>query len=206
MLTPEQEKWNKVYRETIAENLPWFGIDIPDEIIGFLSNLNKKELILITGCGAGDFAKKMSESGFSNLLATDVSSVAIEKAKERFPDLNFRNISTEDICNDESIKNVNVIDWLNLHQISSPEGYLNSLGKISKNLYIVWIHDSDDSKSAKSYVHEGNIYYHSPILVKNILEKNGLSLKQETRSSFKNNSNVKESHIHNAIGQIYDRK
>jgi ubiquinone/menaquinone biosynthesis C-methylase UbiE len=58
-------------------------------IANFL-NLKPNDKVLEIGCGTGLFTEKISKlSGTKNILATDLSPELIEKAKEKYPHLNF---------------------------------------------------------------------------------------------------------------------
>lgn len=195
-----KERWETVY-EKEPESLPWFGIDFPSEVKDYLSSLNKDEKIRVTGCGFGDVAKKISILGFKDVEGTDISEKAIERAKERFPGLNFKAMATESIAEKES---VNVLDWLNLHQIEAVKDYLWSLGNISKKLCIVWIWD-EKGVMAKSYVHHGNVYFHDPSVAQEILKGTNLILKKQFTFNFETNPLSGNVRVHKAIGQIYEK-
>ncbi len=206
ILDSESKKWNAVYEATEPENLPWFGHSFPNEVEDYLKSLDPNDMILVTGCGVGDIAKTLSVKGFTQIIGTDISLSAINKAKSRFPGIAFETIATEEISLREKFRNVNVLDWLNLHQVKDIDEYLQSLGILAKNLCIVWIADSKDKSSAKSYVHSGNVYYHDASKVRVILESQGLILKSDFSFSFSSNPNAKVIRQHTAIGQIYERR
>ena len=206
LIDVEKTKWNEVYTRN-PEELPWFGLDIPVEVEDFLQQLNKGDLMVITGCGVGDTVKIVHTKGFKNVIGTDISSVAIEKAQKRFPGITFKVASTQEVGSKENIHDVNVFDWLNLHQISTDrlDTYLAGLTSIAKNLCLVWIYDSNEVESNKSYTHEGNIYYHNPVIVKKELKKKGLSIKKEFTFMFSTFfNNVRREHV--AVGQIYAKQ
>ena len=205
-LEADAAKWDKVYEQTEPEKLPWFGHIFPPQVDTYLSGLNQSDFMLVTGCGAGDTVKILQVKGFSNIKGTDISTSAIEIAKKRYPDLDFESIATEDLIASKELKDINVIDWLNLHQVQSIEGYLSSLGTISKNLFIAWIYDSNKESFADSYVHDGKVYYHNPEIVQKILQEKGLTLKEQFDFSFSSNSQAAIVREHKAIGQIYERK
>lgn len=205
ILNDARTKWNKVY-EKEPEQLPWFGIDLPPEVERYLSGLDPDDLILVTGCGLGDVAKTLATKGFTQVLGTDISEVAIKKAKVRFPSLAFQTIATEEIPTLKKLRDVNVLDWLNLHQSSVIAGYIHALGKVAKNLCVVWIYDSSKDVFAKSYVHGGNIYYHKPTQVEKLLKEDGLVLGKQFNFKFTTNLQAGVVRRHNAVGQIYGKK
>ena len=202
-LNSESAKWNNVYSER-PENLPWFGVDFPAEVQAFLSVLDRDDFLLVTGCGAGGTADKLKSKGFAQILGTDISQTAIKIAKEKYSGIAFETLATEEIPLREKIKNVNTIDWLNLHQVQPCDKYLQALAAVSKNLCIVWIYNPEEKKAVKSYVHQGNISMHDPKVVQEIIETKGLKLKKQFNFSFTTNPN-REVHEHKAVGQIYGK-
>ncbi len=202
-LKGEQNRWNTVYNKN-PEELPWFGLAFPKQVETYLSQLNKSSLILIPGCGFGDTVNKVLSLGFKNVLGTDISEKAIEMAQKRFPGVPFKVTRTEDLQSLIKSHSANVFDWLNMHQVADIKEYLQSLGGISNNLCLVWICESDKSGTpVKSYVHEGNIYYHDPASVQEILLQIGLSLKEQFTFTFTTNPLSGVVREHQAIGHIY---
>ena len=202
-LNSESAKWNKVYSEK-PENLPWFGVSFPSEVQDFLSVLDQDDFLLVTGCGSGDTANALKSKGFTQISGTDISQTAIKIAKEKYSGITFETLATEEIPLREKIRNVNTIDWLNLHQVQHSERYLQALATVSKNLCIVWIYDPKEKKTVKSYVHQGDITMHDPKMVQEIIEVGGLKLKKQFDFSFTTNPN-NEVHEHKAVGQIYGK-
>lgn len=199
--TEEQKsRWDNVYGKEPGL-LPWFGIDFPKEVTEYLIDLNKKERIYITGCGCGDVVKRVSLMGFEDVIGTDISEKAIEISKKRFPDLHFKAIATELLPAQDCS---NALDWLNLHQIENIKDYLFALGKISKKLCLVWIGGEKNTK-AKSYVHEGFVYFHDPSEVEVVLREVGLVLIKQFVFNFTTNPSAGSIRTHGAIGQIYEK-
>ncbi|MEK6858410.1 MAG: methyltransferase domain-containing protein [Nanoarchaeota archaeon] len=173
------EKWNKVYKNRPPTELPWYGVPFLEHIRPFLDTLKKSELIILVGCGVGDTVDKLHKEGFTNIIGTDISSEAIEKAKKRFPHLSFKYIGTEQLSK-ENYREANVIDWLNFHQIQ-PEliaAYLGSLAKISKSLYIAYFYDPQHPYSRSSMVTGDLVYNYEPQQVANLLK--GIEKTQES--------------------------
>ena len=158
-----KEIWNKVYKQYPPSKLPWYGLPLSTNLKDFLKKLDKKELILVIGCGVGDTAEQIYNEGFTNVLGTDISSEAISIAQKRFPHIKFKCIGTEELYK-ENYQNINVVDWLNLHQITLnllPK-YLSSLNKVSKSLFLAYFYDPKRPSSQKSIITGDLIYNYNP--------------------------------------------
>jgi len=204
MLIPnhkQSERWNKVYRNT-SGNLPWTNIPFSVGVKAYLESLTKDEPLLVSGCGTGETVNNLYKQGFDKITGTDISKVAINQAKKSFPQITFRVIPTEDLKNDEQLKGSNVLDWLNLHQITpeSLEEYLSSLGDVAATLCISWIFHKGEEKS-RSYIHEGEVYFHNPATISDLLAKSGFKLQDQTEFRFTSSSDKPV--IHDAVTQIY---
>jgi hypothetical protein len=195
------ERWNKVYSNTSGV-LPWTNISFSEGVKKYLSSLNKTESLLVPGCGTGETVNNLNEQGFEKILGTDISEEAINRAKKSFPQLTFKVMATEELTNEKQLEGSNVLDWLNLHQITpeSLELYLSSLAEVAASLCITWIFHEGEEKS-RSYVHEGEVYFHNPANVSNILSVKGFKLRDQTKFQF--TSRGEKSVVHDAITQIY---
>lgn len=200
--TNEQlKRWNTVYDKNKGI-LPWTGINFSEEVNEYLRSLNKDELLLVSGCGTGETVNNLNEQGFNRIVGTDISKEAINRAKESFPQLNLKVVPTEELKNEEEFKDSNVFDWLNLHQITpeSLSDYLSSLAVVAKSICISWIYHEGEEKS-RSYVHEGEVYFHNPIIISGLLGKSGFKLKKQMKFEF--TSKADKPVIHHAITQFY---
>lgn len=200
-LHEQSERWNKVYRNG-SEMLPWTNVAFSGGVKKYLSSLNKDELLLIPGCGTGETVKNLSGQGFSKIVGTDISEEAINRARKSLPQLTFKVTPTENLRDEKSLSSSNVLDWLNLHQIApeSLEQYLSSLAKVATSLCITWIFHEGKEKS-KSYVHEGEIYFHNPVDVSSSLSIKGFRLQDQ--SGFQFTSHGEKPVLHDAVTQIY---
>jgi len=197
----QSEKWNEVYEDE-SKILPWSSLSFSDIVERYLSLLDKEEYVLVTGCGIGDTANNLYLRGFNKVIGTDISEVAIQRAQKAFPSISFKTIPTEKLGVDLKLVNVNTIDWLNLHQIG-PESlspYLLSLIGISKSICIAWIFHEGEEKN-KSYVHEGDIYFHSPAIILELFRMHGFKLVDEGKSDFVSSGVNKV--MHSIITQTY---
>ncbi len=202
MSSDQSARWDKVYG-TKTEILPWTNIIFSDLVHEYLNSLNKNELLLVPGCGRGETVNRLYMEGFRNVVGTDISTEAITQARELFPRLDFRVIATEDLKNYKEFFGCNVFDWLNLHQISPSdfESYLSSLGTIGKTLCMSWIFHEGIEK-LRSYVHDGEVYFHNPQTVFGIINSESLTLKEESAFTFKANISEKDT-THSAVTQVY---
>ncbi len=204
-MNKEATKWDKVY-DKAPEELPWFGLSFPPQVEGYLSGLDKTKLVLVTGCGAGDVVKRIEVKGFKQMIGTDISAKAIERAKSRFPGILCMVAATEELPIHNKLNGANVIDWLNLHQVQNIAAYIYSIGETAENVCIAWICDSNQQAFAKSYVHDGNIYYHDPKSVEKLFTEKDMTLKEQFDFSFNTNPAAGDMQVHKAIGQIYAKR
>jgi len=79
-----KEHWNEIYEALDIDELPWQE-ERPEPSIKLLSkcHVNKDEPILDVGAGASTFVDYLINQGFSNIIAADISEIALNKLKER---------------------------------------------------------------------------------------------------------------------------
>jgi ubiquinone/menaquinone biosynthesis C-methylase UbiE len=79
-----KEHWNEIYEALDIDELPWQE-EIPEPSINLLSkcHINKDETVLDLGAGASTFVDYLINQGFSNVIAADISEIALNKLKER---------------------------------------------------------------------------------------------------------------------------
>jgi ubiquinone/menaquinone biosynthesis C-methylase UbiE len=79
-----KEHWNEIYEALDVDELPWQE-EIPEASIKLLSkcHINKDEPILDLGAGASTFVDYLVNQGFKNIIAADISEIALNKLKER---------------------------------------------------------------------------------------------------------------------------
>ena len=84
MNTLMKEHWNEIYEALDADELTWYE-EIPAPSIKLLSkcHINKDETILDVGAGASTFIDYLVNQGFKNIIAADISEIALNKLKER---------------------------------------------------------------------------------------------------------------------------
>ena len=79
-----KEHWNEIYAALDVDELTWYE-ESPEPSIRLLSkcHINKDEFILDIGAGASTFIDYLIDQGFSNIIAADISEIALNKLKER---------------------------------------------------------------------------------------------------------------------------
>ena len=84
MNTSIKEHWNEIYEALDPDELTWYE-EIPAPSIKLLSrcNINKDEPVLDVGAGASTFIDYLIDQGFKNIIAADISEIALNKLKER---------------------------------------------------------------------------------------------------------------------------
>ena len=79
-----KEHWDEIYAGLDVDELTWYE-EIPEPSIRLLSkcNIDKNESILDVGAGASTFIDYLLNQGFKNIIAADISEIALNKIKER---------------------------------------------------------------------------------------------------------------------------
>ena len=84
MNTSTKEHWNEIYTYLDADELTWYE-ENPDASISLLSkcNIDKNDSVLDIGAGESTFIDSLVDRGFKNIVAIDISEVALNKLKDR---------------------------------------------------------------------------------------------------------------------------
>ncbi len=79
-----KEHWDEIYEALDADELTWYE-EIPEASMKLLSecHINKDESILDVGAGASTFIDYLINQGYRNIIATDISEIALNKLKKR---------------------------------------------------------------------------------------------------------------------------
>ncbi len=79
-----KEHWDEIYEALDVDELTWYE-EIPESSIKLLSkcHIKKDEPILDVGAGASTFIDYLVNQGFKNIIATDISEIALNKLKQR---------------------------------------------------------------------------------------------------------------------------
>ncbi len=84
MNTSTKEHWDEIYEALDVDELTWYE-KVPEASIKLLSqcHINKDEPVLDVGAGASTFIDYLIDQGFSNIIAADISEIALGRLKER---------------------------------------------------------------------------------------------------------------------------
>ncbi len=79
-----KEHWDEIYEALDADELTWYE-EKPEPSIKMLSkcNINKDELILDVGAGESTFIDYLVNQEFKNIIAADISEIALNRLKKR---------------------------------------------------------------------------------------------------------------------------
>ena len=137
-----KEHWNKVYSQSEIEKVGWYE-ESPEPSLDLIKkcNLNKDAVILDVGSGATTLIEELLNDCYNNIIATDISEVALSKAQERLEAEETELVKwvVDDITNPEYLTEIGVIDlWHDrtvLHFLTDEnlrEGYLSTLRRLVK--------------------------------------------------------------------------
>jgi len=72
--------WDTTYERAKIEKLGWFE-EVPEPSLRLIEqcNLNRESNILNVGTGASTLIDELLSSGYKNIIASDISSSALEK-------------------------------------------------------------------------------------------------------------------------------
>ncbi len=142
-----KEHWNEIYEALDVDELTWYE-KIPEPSIRLLSrcHINKDEAILNVGAGASTFVDYLIDQGFSNIIAADISEIALDKLKARLGEkASLVRWIVDDITRSANIRNLRDIavwhDRAVLHFLledKQQQEYLSTLKKVTrKGSYVI---------------------------------------------------------------------
>lgn len=137
-----KEHWNEVYSKSTINKLGWYE-DSPKQSLDLIKkcNLKKDAIILDVGSGTTKLIEKLLKIGYTSILATDISEVALNKAKEQLLAEEAKSVKwiVDDITNPEHLNGLGAVDlWHDrtvLHFLTEKnqrEGYLSTLKRLVK--------------------------------------------------------------------------
>ncbi len=143
-----QEHWDEIYEALDADELTWYE-EIPEASIKLLSEcqINKDDPVLDVGAGASTFIDYLVDHKFSNVIATDISEIALNKLKERLGKEKAAKVRwiVDDITKPSNIRDLrDIAVWHDravfhfLLEENQRQEYLSTLMKvIKKNGYVI---------------------------------------------------------------------
>jgi 2-polyprenyl-3-methyl-5-hydroxy-6-metoxy-1,4-benzoquinol methylase len=131
--------WNKAYSNNSIDNLGWYE-DHPTPSLDLIEKiqLDKNASILNVGAGATTLVDELLNLGYTNILASDLSEVSLDKLKDRLGDKSKQvKWVVDDLTNPSSLSKLEKIDlWHDravLHFFTSEQDQ-NSYFKLLKQL------------------------------------------------------------------------
>ena len=88
-MSEDANYWNELYEDVGDSEVPWIETDFIDQHIDFFKTFKNKHCLCVAD-GTGDNGLKLSKLGI-NVTATDISTVAIKKARKRAKEQNLTN-------------------------------------------------------------------------------------------------------------------
>ena len=143
-----REHWDKVYSKGTINKLGWYE-ETPQPSLDLIKkcNLSKDATILDVGSGATTLIENLITDCYSNIIATDISEVALEVARKRLKSEQAEVIKwiVDDITDPKSIHKIGSVDlWHDrtvLHFLTEEhqqKGYLETLKRIvAKEGYVI---------------------------------------------------------------------
>lgn len=140
-----QEHWNNAYLNSPEEKLGWFETDLtPTLNLVSKTNLDKSARILNVGAGSTTLIDELIKLGYTDLIASDLSEVALEKLENRIKSSKVDYVVDDLTEPTELTKIVNVDLWIDravLHfftKNNEQDAYFELLkSKVSKNGFVI---------------------------------------------------------------------
>ncbi|GMR25361.1 MAG: class I SAM-dependent methyltransferase [Ignavibacteria bacterium] len=137
-----KEHWNKTYSKSKINKLGWYE-ESPKPSLDLIKkcDLKKDSVILDVGSGTTTLIEKLLEDGYSNIVATDISDVALTQARENLKAEETKLVKwiVDDITNPKNLTEIGTVDlWHDrtvLHFLTEEnqrEGYLSTLKRLVK--------------------------------------------------------------------------
>ncbi len=137
-----KEHWNKVYSENDEKELSWYQEkSVPSLKLLSKASVAKDSLILDIGSGASVFVKDLLDLGYTSIIASDISEIALNKSRNKLGKDKAKMVTfiVDDVTNSTRIKNLKDVsvwhDRAVLHFLTKSEqrkAYLETLNKVLK--------------------------------------------------------------------------
>lgn len=140
-----KEHWDNAYLNSPEEKLGWYETDLTPTINLILkTGLNKSARILNVGAGSTTLIDELLKIGYSNLIATDLSEIALKKLENRLGSGKVECI-VDDLTKPNKLKKLTPVDlWIDravLHfftEKSDQEAYFDILNsKVNRNGFVL---------------------------------------------------------------------
>ncbi len=105
--------WNKSYRETTEAQLGWYEND-PKVMLELIDScrVSKDAHVLIAGSGSTLLVDRLLQKGYSKLIATDISEVALTNLEDRIGPSAITYV-TDDLTNPDTLKAIDPVSiWV----------------------------------------------------------------------------------------------
>lgn len=141
-----QEHWDNAYTKTPNEKLGWYENDVsPTLDLMSETSVTEESAILIAGAGSTTLVDELIKKGYTNITATDISQVSLEKLSQRVGQNKFQAI-VDDLSRPTLLKDIPSIDlWIDravlhfLTQQKDQEAYFSLLkSKVKKGGYALF--------------------------------------------------------------------
>lgn len=108
-----KEHWNNVYLNRPEEKLGWYETDLSPALkLISETGLKKSSRLLIVGAGTTTLCDSLIKNGYSGLIATDISEVALNKLKRKHHK-NIAKYIVDDLSNPVYLINLEPVDlWI----------------------------------------------------------------------------------------------
>jgi len=108
-----KEHWDKAYLNSPENKLGWYETDLNPMLKLILkTGLSKSARILNVGAGSTTLIDKLLDIGYSNIIATDISEVALKKLEIRIGNKKAKYI-IDDLTKPSKLKNIKPVDlWI----------------------------------------------------------------------------------------------
>jgi len=107
-----KDKWNNAYKSIALSKLGWYEAQPQPSLELILScEPEKTSRIFIAGAGSSTLIEALVKKGFRNILANDISNVAISQLKQRLGK-NARSVQwlEDDLLNPKNLNKINKVD------------------------------------------------------------------------------------------------
>ncbi|NOY50584.1 MAG: class I SAM-dependent methyltransferase [Chlorobi bacterium] len=140
-----KEHWDKVYSNNPENKLGWYETDLSPMLkLIMKAAINKSARILIVGAGSTTLVDELLDEGYSNIIASDISEVALKKLAGRTVSNKVEFIA-DDLTKPTRLGNIGPVDlWIDravLHFFTKESGqntYFDLLkSKIRSKAYVI---------------------------------------------------------------------